>query len=210
MTTHIALLGDSIFDNGVYTDGAPDVVTHLRSLLPPPTRATLLAIDGSVTSDLAEQLSRVPGDASHLVISLGGNDALGSADLLMAQVDSTAETLMMFGSRLAPFEAAYTQAIDAALALGRRTTLCTIYNGNLELPEAPLARIALMMFNDVILRTAIERQLPVIDLRFVCDQPEHYANPIEPSDSGGREIAKAILSACLAHEPLPHSQVFAG
>ena len=128
----------------------------------------------------------------------------------MAQVDSTAETLMMFGSRLAPFEAAYTQAIDAALALGRRTTLCTIYNGNLELPEAPLARIALMMFNDVILRTAIERQLPVIDLRFVCDQPEHYANPIEPSDSGGREIAKAILSACLAHEPLPHSQVFAG
>jgi hypothetical protein len=27
-TGHIALLGDSMFDNGAYTRGAPDVVTH--------------------------------------------------------------------------------------------------------------------------------------------------------------------------------------
>ena len=35
MAEHIALLGDSIFDNNAYTGGAPDVVTHLRGILPP-------------------------------------------------------------------------------------------------------------------------------------------------------------------------------
>ncbi len=32
---HVVLLGDSIFDNGVYVPGGPDVVTQLRAELPP-------------------------------------------------------------------------------------------------------------------------------------------------------------------------------
>jgi hypothetical protein len=32
---HIVLLGDSIFDNDAYTNGKPDVVTHLRRALAP-------------------------------------------------------------------------------------------------------------------------------------------------------------------------------
>ena len=32
--THVALLGDSIFDNKTYTNGEPDVVAHLRTFLP--------------------------------------------------------------------------------------------------------------------------------------------------------------------------------
>jgi hypothetical protein len=31
---HLALLGDSIFDNAAYTAGAPDVIAHVRALLP--------------------------------------------------------------------------------------------------------------------------------------------------------------------------------
>ena len=27
---HVVLLGDSIFDNGAYTQGGPDVITQLR------------------------------------------------------------------------------------------------------------------------------------------------------------------------------------
>ena len=45
---HIVLLGDSIFDNGAYTQGEPDVVTHLRTLLPAGARAMLLAKDGAI------------------------------------------------------------------------------------------------------------------------------------------------------------------
>ena len=32
--THIVLLGDSIFDNGRYTMGGPDVISQVRQLLP--------------------------------------------------------------------------------------------------------------------------------------------------------------------------------
>lgn len=195
MPVHVALLGDSIFDNAAYTAGEPDVVAHLRALLPAQTRATLYAVDGGVIADLPAQLRRLSRDVDALVIAVGGNDALGNIDLLGARVDSTAEALAMFGERVARFESAYRRALDPVLALGRATTLCTIYNGNLPAAQAPLARVALMLFNDAILRVAFEHGLAVIDLRLVCSEPEDYANPIEPSGPGGRKIATAIARA---------------
>jgi hypothetical protein len=194
MSGKIVLLGDSIFDNSAYTGGEPDVVTHLQTMLPTGWRASLLAVDGSVTTDLHAQLRRVR-DESHIVISVGGNDALMSSDLLNVPVSSTAEALAMFGKRVIQFEQAYRLAIHAALTLGRDTTICTIYNGNLDAIEAPIARVGLMMFNDVILRIAFEQHLSVVDLRFVCTDPLDYANAIEPSGRGGRKIAAAIARA---------------
>ena len=61
---HVVLLGDSIFDNGAYTQGDPDVVTQLRPVLPKGWAATLLAVDGARTDDVPAQLSRLPDDAS--------------------------------------------------------------------------------------------------------------------------------------------------
>ena len=57
----------------------------------------------------------------------------------------------------------------------------------------------LMLFNDVILRVAFERGLPVIDLRLVCTEAADFAHEIEPSGSGGLKVAKAI-ARCLANE----------
>jgi GDSL-like lipase/acylhydrolase family protein len=208
---HIALLGDSIFDNALYTRGEPDVVAHLRSILPANWRASLYAVDGSVTTDLAAQLPKVPTDVTHLVISVGGNDALMNSDLLALPVSSTTEALALFEDRLARFKSAYQTAIDSALALGRATTTCTIYNGNLEPEQASLARVALMMFNDVILQIAFERRLPVIELRLTCIEPADYANPIEPSGRGGRKIAEAIARSLGAITgDTRHSRVFFG
>lgn len=73
---HVVLLGDSVFDNGGYVGGGPDVVTPLRERLPSGWRASLAAVDGGVIAELARQLERMPGDPSHLAISVGGNDAL--------------------------------------------------------------------------------------------------------------------------------------
>jgi hypothetical protein len=211
MASHIVLLGDSIFDNRAYTGGAPDVVGHLRELLPGGWRATLCAVDGSTADDLSDQLASVPADGSHVVISVGGNDALLNSDLLGTAVKSTAEALTLFGERILRFEHAYLAAIDGALALRRDTTVCTIYNGNLGAREAALARVALMMFNDVILRVAFERGLRVIDLRFVCSEAADYANPIEPSGRGGRKIAQAIARSVGAAEGHLHpATVYAG
>ena len=93
--------------------------------------------------------------------------------------------------------------------LGRPTTLCTIYNGNLPVSQAPTARVALSIFNDVILRVAFEHHLPVIDLRLICNEPADYANPIEPSGRGGWKIANAIArSLGIATEEVRYSRVF--
>jgi hypothetical protein len=185
------LLGDSIFDNGAYTSGAPDVVTHLRRLLPPDWKASLLAEDGATTAALARQLRQVPADASHLVVSIGGNDALQNIDLLTLPVTSSTEALEAFAARVGLFERAYRSAIGQTIALQRTTALCTVYNGALQ-EHAAAAHVALAIFNDAILRTAVDFRLDALELRSICTEPADYANPIEPSGHGGLKIANAV------------------
>jgi hypothetical protein len=210
MGGYVALLGDSTFDNSAYTRGAPDVVSHLRTLLPQDWRAILLAVDGSTSADLRNQLARLPVEATHVVISIGGNDALLNRDLLDLRVASTAQALDLFAQRQLAFEATYAQAIEAATRQHRPTIVCSIYNGNLGGDEGRRARIALTVFNDVIFRAAFTRGLSVIDLGLVCSEPTDYATPIEPSDRGGRKIAAAILASLeLGAKRGSHSRVYA-
>jgi hypothetical protein len=201
MSRHIVLLGDSIFDNGAYTGREPDVVSHLRAVLPGGWRASLCAVDGSTTRNLPAQLDRIPRKASHLVVSIGGNDALRHSDLLALPVRSTTEALALFGDRVERFEADYRDAIGRVLELDRPTTVCTVYNGSFSDPEhGRLASLALTLFNDVILRAAFDQGLSVIELRLICNEPGDYANPIEPSGLGGLKIARAIARAIGALE----------
>ena len=208
---HITLLGDSIFDNAAYTRGGPDVLAHLGRMLPKPWSASSHAEDGSRTTHLAQQAAKVPPHATHVAVAIGGNDALANRDLLATAVSSTAEALDLFAGRVENFEASYRAAIRSVTPLKRTAILCTIYNGWLDPAEARNARVALMMFNDVILRVAIEQSLAVIDLRLICTQPEDYVNAIEPSGAGGRKIASAIAAALgVADTPSAASHVYAG
>jgi len=152
--------------------------------------------------------AEVGPDVTQVVVSIGGNDALLNSDLLNAPVGSTAEALALFGRRVDAFNASYVAALESVLALGLPTTVCTIYEGNLEPAWAPLARVALMVFNDVILRVAFERAIDVIDLRLVCTEVSDYANPIEPSGSGGKKIAAAIVAAAGIGDGRSVSRVF--
>ena len=192
---HVALLGDSIFDNAAYVSGGPDVVTHLRGILPAGWSATLLAVDGAVIDGVARQLARLPSDVTHLVVSAGGNDALGHSDLLERRATSSPQVLGWLADAAEGFERRYRRMLDALLACRVPLTLCTIYNGNLGPPAQRLATTALAVFDDVILRLATERTLSVIELRLVCTEPSDYANPIEPSVAGGAKIARAVARA---------------
>jgi hypothetical protein len=207
---HIVLLGDSIFDNGSYTRGEPDVAGHLASVIPWTWRATLLAVDGATTVDVAAQLDRVPDDATHLVLSVGGNDALRNSDLLEARACSSSEVLLMFATRLDAFEQVYRGLVARIASFGRDVTICTIYNGALDPELARPARVALMTFNDVILRVAFAHRASVIDLRSICIDRSDYANPIEPSGIGGWKIASAIARAVGATSGARASRVIAG
>jgi hypothetical protein len=192
--SHVVLLGDSIFDNAAYTSGGPDVVSQLRPLLPGGWSATLLAVDGARTDDVIRQVSRLPADASHLVLSVGGNDALAHSDLLDGPASSAAQVIGFLADAASQFERRYRGLVVQLLQLGRPLTVCTIYNGNFPDPEFQrIAATALTVFNDVILRVAFEHALTVIDFRLVCSEPADYANPIEPSSTGGAKIARSIL-----------------
>ena len=190
---HLVLLGDSIFDNAAYTAGGPDVVTQLRGELPAGWTATLAAVDGSQAADVAAQLSNLRADATRLVLSVGGNDALMASGLLDEPVYSSADALRLIAASVREFEARYRAAVSACAAKALPLVVCTIYHGNF--PDADYRErvvVALTAFNDAIVRTACAHGLDVIDLRAVCDEPQDYANPIEPSSIGGAKIARAI------------------
>jgi hypothetical protein len=196
---HIVLLGDSIFDNLSYTEGGPDVISQVRQLLLEGSQASLLAVDGATIQDVLPQLNRVPRDATHLVLSAGGNDALMNAGILDAPVDSTAQALEALAAISQQFEEKYRRVVAACREFRLPLTICTIYNGCF--PEADYQRLvstALMVFNDVILRVGIQFGLTMIDLRFVCSLPDDYANPIEPSSIGGAKIARTIVALASA------------
>lgn len=187
----IALVGDSIFDNIAYTRGEPDVAAHLRAIIAP-REVVLCAIDGAIADDVWQQVRCVPSQASHVALSVGGNDALGNYDLLNTAVESTGDALALFAHRVDVFEQAYRRAIEAVLSLERKTAICTIYNGDLGPAEATIGRTALTLFNDVVLRAAVDYGVDAIELRAICCEPADYANPIEPSGRGGAKIAAAI------------------
>jgi hypothetical protein len=193
----VVLLGDSILDNGRYVSGGPDVLAQVRHALPPGWRATLLAVDGDVTSGVARQLRALPPDATHLVVSAGGNDALGYRHLLQRPVGGVVEALLAFDGPRRAFAQDYGAMLDVVLAAGLPTGVCTIYDTPSSEPGSAVIRTALTFFNDSITREAFARGVSVVDLRLVCDDDGDYANPIEPSVQGGAKIAAAIAAFLL-------------
>jgi hypothetical protein len=193
---HVVLLGDSILDNGAYTDGGPDVVAQLRAALPAGDRATLVAVDGATTAGIPAQLARVPRDATHLVLSVGGNDALGHVGLLEEPARTVGGALLAVDHVLARFRQDYERALDLVVARGLPTLACTIYDGHFpDRDFQRMARVMAALFGDAIRRAADVRGARVLDLRPVVHRPEHYANPIEPASPGGERIARAIVDA---------------
>lgn len=206
---HLVLLGDSIFDNGAYVRGGPDVVAQLRSHLPQGWEASLLAVDGAVASDVARQLTRIPAMATHLVVSAGGNDALSMSGILSKPATSVGDAVQQLAGARDRFFANYEEMVTTVLQRRLPTALCTVYDANYPEPQAKVIRAALTLFNDVITRAAFSRGLPLIDLRLICGTPEDYANPIEPSVTGGDKIAQAIAQLVQAGATASSSVVIA-
>jgi GDSL-like Lipase/Acylhydrolase family len=207
--THIVLLGDSIFDNAAYVAGGPDVVRQLRDILPSGWRATLNARDGAVIANLPQQLKALPTDATHLVVSVGGNDALSESGLLDRKVTSMAEALELITAVRSRFRSAYAGTLDQVLQRGLPLCVCTIYEARFPEPTMRrLAATALTALNDAITREAFARGIDCIDLRVLSNDDRDFANPIEPSVHGGAKIARAILDFATS-SPAPHARVIA-
>lgn len=193
--SHIVLIGDSIFDNSVYVDESQDVISHLKSDLGRNHRATLLAVDGAVLSDVSNQLRRLSQldlPPTHLAVSCGGNDVLGLAIALEGPAESLFAAAQTLSSWQADFREKYVRMIEAVQAIGLPVAVCTIYDAVPGLPVAHTACLAL--FNDIITREAIARGLTILDLRLLCCDAADYSSvsAIEPSGQGAQKIAHAL------------------
>ncbi len=197
----VALLGDSILDNGAYVSDGRDVFTHLRAILPSDVGLELLARDGALIDSVHTQLNNIRSRTTHLVISVGGNDALKTMDLLACRVGTVAEALDHLSATADRFRQSYDRMLEAVVDSGRSAAVCTIYYPRYDAPALQRRAVAaLAHFNDVIVLAASKARLPILDLRQVCATAADYANWIEPSDVGGRRIADAIARMLAQHD----------
>lgn len=192
-TQHLVLLGDSIFDNAVYVPNGPAVIDHAKNLLPSEWRITLLARDGDVTTGIKSQLSRLPRDVTHLVISVGGNDALMALKVFSFPAKTVNDALTPLANIRRVFQREYRSMLQKTLIHRLPLAVCTIYDAVPGLTAELLT--ALAIFNDTITREAAAVGVPVLDLRHVCTEAADYSgiSSIEPSAQGGRKIAEAIV-----------------
>jgi GDSL-like Lipase/Acylhydrolase family len=204
---HVALLGDSVFDNAAYVGGGPELARQLRSLAQG-FEVTLLARDGATIADIDSQSRDIDPAISHLVISVGGNDALRASGVLDEPAFSVADALAKLTRVREKFSRDFASML-AGLTQNRAVPIavCTIYEPRFPLERRGPASAALCLLNDTITRQAFLNRITLIDLRLICDQDEDFANPIEPSIKGGFKISEAI-TRFLNGDP-PSARVFA-
>ncbi len=192
---HVVLLGDSILDNGRYVAGGSPIVEQLRARLPDSWQVTLLARDGAIIRGVFAQLEQLPGNATHLVVSAGGNDALEHSPLVNVPAAEGVTLLSELVAAQQDFERDYGELVRRLVERGLPTIGCTIYDAVPGLKSEE--RMALSLFNDVIVRQLVAARNAVLDLRGVCVEPRDYAaiSPIEPSEIGGNKIAMALQRA---------------
>jgi hypothetical protein len=191
--THIVLLGDPVIGKKSYVGQGPDVAEQLRVLAPKEWEVTRLATDGAVSSDVLRQLENLPADTTHLVISAGGNDALGESGVLDATAHSVGEVLMRLANIQGRFRESYARMLNAAGWRKLPTALSSVYDPRVPDPlRRRVSALALSVINDVITREAFRRQLTLIDLRLMFANDADFANPIEPPAKGGMKLARAI------------------
>src|SRR5438552_2951770 len=106
----------------------------------------------------------MPADASHLFVSVGGNDALGSAAVLGEPAYTVGEALICLDGLLSGFRQSYRKMLRDLSVLDKLTTLCTVYDAIPGL--AVQDKVALGGFNEVILREAIQLGLPLLEIMF--------------------------------------------
>jgi hypothetical protein len=199
---HIVLLGDSILDNGAYVGNGPAVIEQLGRRLPAGARATLNAMDGSLTSGVRLQLKIAPKDTTHFVVSAGGNDALHYSGIIGEKAASVAEALDKLAGVRERFAADYRAMLDDVTSRGLPVAVCTIYDARFpDAKQRRLSSLGLTIFNDCITREASARGLALIDLRLILTEDADLANPIEPSVTGGAKIAGAIAAFAADYDP---------
>jgi len=190
---NIVLIGDSIFDNASYVGQAESVSDILKREVSE-SKVSLLAVDGDITTDVHEQLKSFPADATHVFISCGGNDALINDGVLEDKCATVDEALQLLHDIKEQFRHNYIAMLEAVQSKHSRIAACTIYN---KVPGLNGSKnTALALFNEIILEVLSSKELPILDLRVICNEDSDYStiSPIETSVNGGRKIVSRMIT----------------
>lgn len=156
-------------------------------------RATLLAVSGSRLADVERQASRSPADATHLIMSAGGNDILDLGRRLRSETGGMLQRIGRMSGMLGEFRQRYRAACKLVAARGRPAALCTIYEPPFGDPLLrQLGSAALHVVNAAIESEARACGLHVIDLRAICREPADFFDPIHPSSHGADKISAVL------------------
>ena len=225
MTKKIILLGDSIIDNKSYIlSNELDVTEHLEKLFSNDPNVVIEnhAVDGDTMHQLEKNHldSNLLLGATHIVVSIGGNDLLYNISFLqttskLSKVMGKGAMIGKWGakelnpSRNKVFEETYFEIIEpfkkqyetivANLSNHRANLLlCTVYEGDLvdsdEFSDVSnSSKTMVSIFNDIVYRVANKFNADVLELRDIFTSSDDYANPIEPSHIGGEKLAQSIV-----------------
>jgi hypothetical protein len=81
-----------------------------------------------VIGDVYEQLAQLHRETTHVVVSIGGNDALRETSLLDASTRSVADSLMRLSPVQDRFRRDYCRLMEAVGKHKLPTAVCTIYD----------------------------------------------------------------------------------
>lgn len=205
----VLIVGDSTLDNGPYVGaGGRPFYDHLEEALKGAFAVEFRALDGALVRDVIDRQLPRPGAGEAyeaVVVSVGGNDALGHADLLSSDERRTLmETALLLGGIQEAFRQDYRQMLARARPLAPRLIALVVYRGCFSLdpaatPDWQAATSTLLsIFTDVMAEEARAVDADVLDLRTLFTDPGLYANPIEPNDPGGALVARTLAGWLLA------------
>ena len=200
---HVVLLGDfDLRQQGLCRRRARRASSSSARRLPSGWTATLAARDGSTTADIKGQLKACPQDATHLVVCVGGNDALR-------------HKAMHRGEGAARWPRCSTSSPRSRPSSRRTTAPCSTscWRRSCRPRSAPSTRRATRIptrarsrrpgspcSTTSSLREAFARGLPLIDLRLIFDDDADYANDIEPSVKAAPRSPSAIATLVTTHD----------
>ena len=198
--SYVSLLGDSIIDNKVYVgENELSVTEHLRKINETDYYFEMIAVDGDTTREVIDnQLENIGDSTWRIVLSIGGNDLLQKLHIMFNETSGMIESLEVASKTVEEIKTRYEEILIHLKTLNRPVILCTIYEGDLQ-SDADLAvieeaaKVLLGMMNDSIHFLGKKYDIEVLELRNIFTEVSDYANPIEPSHSGGEKLAKAII-----------------
>ena len=189
--SHIVLLGDALGNMPYIRDRGPgQLESRLLPDLKHEWRLTLIRADDVINRS---PLAQFPSDASHIVISVEGNRAIAASGLLDGRPESYEDALARLSFAADQFETVMHSLIQTALRARLPVAVCTMFPPHLQNPvQQRAASTALAIFNDRIIRQAIETQIPVADLRTACTEASDYSPQGLLSRSGLTKVAALI------------------